>query len=192
MTKGVNRAIRFKKSFNERYIEKKGPCIFLSHISLDKNMVRAIGNYIIKAGIDIYLDENDMELQTATQLGDDRSITKFIQKGIEESTHILCLLSDNTIESWWVPYEVGYGDMGNLDIASMKLRELTMPVPSYLKIHNLIEGIEELNTFLSRIMTKYMASPKLFETNQLDSYRSYNMASLIEKSVHHPLVKYLR
>ena len=38
------------------------PCIFLSHQNDDKPAVKAIGEYIRDAGINIYLDADDAEL----------------------------------------------------------------------------------------------------------------------------------
>ena len=35
---------------------EKPPCIFLSHQSADKAAVTALGEYIMKAGINIYMD----------------------------------------------------------------------------------------------------------------------------------------
>ena len=113
MKKGINRALNnISKSLNEsvKFASKNKPCVFLSHRSLDKDMVEEIGKYIMKAGLDIYLDKYDEELQRADKGKNDKLITECIQKGISESTHIMCLLSPNTINSWWVPYEIGYAD----------------------------------------------------------------------------------
>jgi len=65
---GINRA-----RFENRHLAKASaflgnPCIFLSHISVDKSAVQAIATYITSRGdIDIYLDAMDDDLQEAAQ-----------------------------------------------------------------------------------------------------------------------------
>jgi hypothetical protein len=71
MSRGINVYEALRESFgtiNEsKAMEKQAasdkPCIFLSHKSDDKDAVREIGDYIRNQGINIYLDEDDLELQ---------------------------------------------------------------------------------------------------------------------------------
>lgn len=198
MEKGRNRAFdSIYKSLNEQknFASKSKPCIFLSHRSLDKDMVEEIGNYIINAGIDIYLDKYDEELQRADKINDDKRITECIQKGISKSTHLMCLLSKNTVDSWWVPYEIGYADnSGNINICSLKLKELPeKSIPSYIKINQCLSGIHSLNEYLKEIIKQYGdGSFKSFSRYQNEQYRSFQSASIIEESFSlHPLSKYL-
>lgn len=193
MSIGVNRARMEAKGYGNKYgfHSRSKPCIFLSHRSLDKDMVRKIGKYINKVGIDIYLDESDIGLQIATNNNDDRAITDCIQKGLKTSTHVLCLLSNETASSWWVPYEVGYGEMGDKEIASLKLKKLTYHVPSYLKIRELINNIEELNKYLIKISNAYGMRPIRFDSHNIYGYKLNENASIIAKSKSHPLVEYL-
>lgn len=112
---GVNRAqlIKSYNNFSESITassQRGRPCIFLSHISIDKNTAIKIGDYIREKGnIDIYLDIYDDRLKNAVALGDQLMITKYIEEGLEQSTHIMCLVSQSTVQSWWVPYELGFG-----------------------------------------------------------------------------------
>lgn len=197
MAQGINRALIVNKSFNQHYTTAslRKPCIFLSHRSLDKDMVREIGKYITKAGIDIYLDENDQELQNADAEGNDRKVTQCIQKGIEESTHVLCLLSPSTIsaESWWVPYEIGFGERGKKDICSLKLKPLNENlIPSYLKIRRWLKGIHDLNAYLQEINNKNNYVIKSFSKYNDSQYKLYNDSAILEESVSfHPLKDYL-
>ena len=68
---GINRAL-----YENRHLAKANkPCIFLSHISVDKSSATAIGTYITKHGdIDIYLDVDDSDLQNAVSRGDPANI----------------------------------------------------------------------------------------------------------------------
>src|SRR5262245_11471035 len=105
---GVNRAIS-----ESRHLSKDSttppPCIFISHIAVDKSAAVAIGSYITSRGdIDIYLDIHDADLQAAVSKNSAIAITRFIERGLAKSTHIICLVSQNTVGSWWVPYELGF------------------------------------------------------------------------------------
>lgn len=198
MKKGINRALNnISKSLNEsvKFASKNKPCVFLSHRSLDKDMVEEIGKYIMKAGLDIYLDKYDEELQRADKGKNDKLITECIQKGISESTHIMCLLSPNTINSWWVPYEIGYADKSvDIEICSLKLKELPdNSIPSYIKINKCLKGIPELNGYLIEILIRYNNTIiKSFSKYQDDQYEHFEEASIIQESyLYHPLSKYL-
>ena len=93
-------------------------------------------------GVNIYLDILDEPLQTATQIENDRLIVDSTKKGLECSTHLLCLISDKTQLSWWVTYEIGIADNNNLSIASLKLKTVN-DIPSFLKIHPAFYNIDE-------------------------------------------------
>ena len=79
----------YSSSSREYYNSLKKPVVFLSHKSEDKNYVEKIGKYIMSAGIDIYLDKYDPNLQCATYEGDAKKVTECIQNGIDNSDYIL-------------------------------------------------------------------------------------------------------
>jgi hypothetical protein len=144
---GINRAL-----YEQRHLAKAGnPCIFLSHISVDKSSATAIGEYIKKQGdIDIYLDLNDEDLQNAVTRDDPTGVTRFIEQGLSSSTHIMCLVSAATVGSWWVPYELGFAKNAGKHLSTLKLKgEITLP--AYLKISEIIPGTKTLNDFLTRV-----------------------------------------
>ena len=94
-------------------------CVFISHRSADKALAEELGDYINGAGLDVYLDKFDAELQQETQRKHAASVVWHIQKAISVSTHVLVLLSEATRESWWVPYEIGYAKRCGRKIASL-------------------------------------------------------------------------
>jgi hypothetical protein len=144
---GSNRAL-----YENRHLAKANKsCIFLSHISVDKSSAIAIGNYITKQGdIDIYLDLNDEELQRAVKGDDPTGITKFIEQGLSNSTHIMCLVSAATVGSWWVPYELGFAKNAGKYLSTLKLKG-AITLPPYLQISEIIPGTKTLNEFLTRV-----------------------------------------
>ena len=181
---GKNRASPLSKSFtleSASYLDSN-PCIFLSHISQDKSSVSAIGDYIMKNGdIDIYLDIFDNQLQEAVRNNDPHGLTEFIERGLQNSSHLMCLYSENTVNSWWVPYEIGYGKRSNAEVSSLKLKG-EANLPAYLKIGEVLLGTESLNRYLEKIRSKMHKS--------FDSTAS--LESLVEHSAsQHPLDNYL-
>jgi len=144
---GINRAL-----YEQRHLAKaSNPCIFLSHISVDKSSAIAIGDYIKKHGdIDIYLDLNDEDLQSAARSDDPSGVTRFIEQGLTFSTHIMCLVSAATVGSWWVPYELGFAKNAGKHLSTLKLKG-EIALPAYLQISEIILGTKTLNDFLTRV-----------------------------------------
>ncbi len=183
--KGINRAIQY--TFAERYEQPRRKCIFLSHRSVDKENVKRIGEYIIKAGLDIYLDLNDKLLQQAQSVADAQLMTQCIHNGIAQSDHILCVVSNNTFNesSWWVPYEIGYADKSNCPCSVMPLASVTS-VPEFMKIKPLISTIDELNSLIRR-----MARDSLFELKE-QARRITGDEEIVKSSPLHELTGILR
>ncbi|PED91592.1 hypothetical protein CON43_01180 [Bacillus cereus] len=156
-------------------------CIFLSHISEDKDSVVKIGDYIQDAGFNIYLDIYDENLNRAVKSGNPEEITKSIERGLEYSTHVMCIVSEKTVKSWWVPYEIGFGKRSKKPLSTLTLKN-TVTIPSYLEVTDLIRGTAGLNDYLSTI-------------SKQDYLLSKSVSSFIElnkntKSIH-PLDNYL-
>ena len=170
-------------------LRPSSPCIFLSHKSEDKTAVKKIGEYIQQNGIDIYLDAEDIKLQDAVKNRDHQTITKSIELGIKASTDIITIISEKTKESWWVPYEIGFGKANGKTVAAMKLKEIPS-MPSFLIIARSINGVKSLDAYLAEIIDNQ--NKKAFN---LDSYRLSivlkNNALPSTNSTNHPLANFL-
>lgn len=185
MSKGINIAENIQKSHSMYMASVRKPVVFLSHKSEDKEFVESIGEYFINAGIDIYLDKNDFKLQSAVSKNDPKRVTECIQEGISKSDYILCIASGNTVKSWWVPYEIGYGKKSNKEIATL-LRKDVQDIPDYLKIEEIIVNITGINNFIKRITSKnYIPLTEKYTWE-------YSSNDYINKSsTSHSLAKYL-
>ena len=164
---GINRALVENRNLAKANDSANRPCIFLSHISIDNAAAVAIGNYITKQGdLDIYLDLNDPGLLAAVASGDPIGITNFIEKGLSHSTHIMCLVSANTVRSWWVPFELGFGKKSGKDLSTFKLKG-QVELPAFLAISEIILGTKSFNEYLTRVrrgLAKGRAVDTLTET----------------------------
>ena len=70
-------------------------------------------------GLDVYLDIYDKSLQRADEDGNLEGIVASIQKGVSYASHLLCVISDKSKDSWWMPYEIGYAQANGVNTASI-------------------------------------------------------------------------
>lgn len=154
-------------------------CVFISHQKADASICRHIADYLINAGIDVYFDEYDKDLKDYYQNNNPKGVVNSIKKGIQQSSHMLCVISPNTLYSKWVPWEVGYGyDITQLSALTLKgIKEENLP--DYLKTVTLVRGTKTLNDYISMLAGEY--KERMFSSNRI-----------INDSIsHHPLDNYL-
>lgn len=96
--KGENRLILTEdKIFSRKSLDIK--CVFISHQKDDAFICRKIAEYLINAGIDVYFDEYDNNLKFYRQANNPKNLVDSIKKGINKSSHMLCVFSQNTLYS---------------------------------------------------------------------------------------------
>ena len=177
--KGINRA---KASYPDRVLFESASynkkCVFISHKSEDKYVAEYVGNLLKNAGVDIYLDSNDIGLQQATREQNASKIVSHIEKALTTSTNILVLITEKTKESWWVPYEIGYAKKGKKDIASLLLKNVN-DFPDYLEIEKKLRGLEDLKNYSQKLVT-------------VSSYYENASANIIDQQLERNLLNYIR
>ncbi|TKG89253.1 TIR domain-containing protein [Puteibacter caeruleilacunae] len=149
-------------AYNRRFIEESSilsrkrldiPCVFLSHQKKDAEYTRKIADFLIENEIDIYFDEYDIDLKNTNQNNNPDKMTKAILKGINSSSHMLVIVSPNTLYSNWVPFEIGFGfdktDLGILTLKGIAKGKL----PAYLKTAKRIRDRYDINSFV-RYLTR--------------------------------------
>ncbi len=72
--------------------------VFISHSSKDKGFVRFLKDCLLANSIETWLDEDQLDLG-------DSLVTK-LQDALDESTHLLIVLSPASIDSDWVQFEL--------------------------------------------------------------------------------------
>lgn len=123
------------------------PCVFISHKSEDKPMARAVAAILLDLGVNIYFDENDVDLQTAHARGDDATMVHCIERGLDHSTHLLGLITPRTFKSWWIPYEIGGATGRKRNCCHLVAKEVTQ-LPSYVKIAPIILDTDGLAAWI--------------------------------------------
>jgi hypothetical protein len=107
---------------------------------------------LLSVDIDVYFDEYDSDLRIARESGNPRQVTESIRKGIDVSTHMLCIISASTLYSKWVPFEVGYG-YDKTQLAVLIAKDIDKnEIPDYVKAAPIIlPDIDDLNILIAKI-----------------------------------------
>lgn len=96
--------------------------VFISHQLKDATAAKMVYDTLRYNGIEAYLDLLDSAL-----LKDGRQLTSHIVSKIGESTDVIAVVSDNTKESWWVPFEIGVATDKPRPIATFICKQVSLP-----------------------------------------------------------------
>ena len=100
-----------------RKIQSDKVCVFISHKKEDQDIAIELGKYLTEQlDVDIYLDLFDSELREAVSVENDAKIVASVINGLKLSQVLLCIITDKTRLSWWVPYEIGMADNAGVKI----------------------------------------------------------------------------
>jgi hypothetical protein len=94
---------------------------------------------------------------------------------------MLCVVSKNTVKSFWAPFEVGYG-YGKIPLAVLTLKGIPdESLPNYMRTTNVIRGTMSLNEFIGKLLGQEHetlahrgAIKKHFERHPLDNVLDWN------------------
>ena len=124
------------------------PRVFISHQKKDSDVAAKIAEYLLDAGIDVYFDQYDGSINRA----DSNSVINSIRTGIENSSHMLVIFSQNTFGSMWVPWEIGYAYNSPVSLYVLRLKGVTKEqLPEYLKVVKMVMSIYQLNDLISTV-----------------------------------------
>lgn len=146
-------------------------CIFISHQQKDKEAAKKIADYLLAAGIDVYFDEYDKDLKIQNQGKNPKGVTQAICNGINNSSHMLVVVSPNTLLSTWVPFEIGYG-FEKTDLAVLCLKGIPKGgLPEYIRTAKIIRDIHDLNVLIANTTGK--SKEILIETKMMSNYSNH-------------------
>lgn len=133
------------------FINQNVKCIFISYQNSDKFEAKKIADYLISAGINVYFDEYDGDLKKSNQTNHPNRVTESLCKGINNSSHMVVIVSPKTMKSHWVPFEIGYGyDKTELSVLTIK----GIPkgsLPDYLQSVYVIRSIWRINALIENL-----------------------------------------
>lgn len=173
---GINKAIEsqykifeIKRLLHDLEYTQNRTCIFISHKKEDIDKAREVADYIMECGVDIYFDENDEVLSNPGTSKDPIEVTNAINKALNRSTHMICVISNKTKESWWVPYEIGYvsskSSFTTRKIGILLINDINQ-LPDYLFLSTKIETVIDLDNFVKNASNT--------ETLLIEEVKTYN------------------
>ncbi len=171
------------------------PCVFVSHKHQDVELASTLGQILIRHGLDIWLDVDDPQVQALAAGGDDLALAEEIERGLIHCSHLLAVITPLTVESWWVPFEIGQARARGVALALLHangLREevplppgltLTLhgatPQPAYFEMGQQLHDIRALRGWLSSVSgTPVGLSAE--DTNALEAFMPRQRRSFIQ------------
>ncbi len=141
--------------------------VFISYRHTDRAHAMAINNRLTQANIKTYLDVLDAESQTT------EDITTVITRNITECTHLMAVVSEQTAQSWWVPFEIGEATISNRRICSYKIGPSALPL--YLDKWPKLSGENDINFFIDayreEVVSKRSIGLESFSESVRGTYR---------------------
>ncbi len=116
--------------------------VFISYQRADEWKATSIDRQLKQLGVPTYLDLTDPGVRGS------ENVTKAIVSALQKSTHLLALVSQSTVVSWWVPFEIGVATERQRRIATYRLDNTVLP--DYLKIWPYLSGDRQLHDFARR------------------------------------------
>ena len=114
------------------------PKVFISHQNKDSQIAKFIYRYLKRENIDSFLDAYD---PISGSYGS--PIENYIIDVMGNCSHFLTVLSRNTKESWWVPFEIGVATDKDIPIANYFHEEIE--IPEYLEKWPYLQNEIDLN-----------------------------------------------
>ena len=142
---------RLEKRIDElhRKLSVERPNVFVSHKSDDREQAEEVAIKIAKCGLTAYLDIWDPNVD-----GDGPELVDYINAVISCCNSLIAVISRNTVNSWWVPLEIGIAITRELHLGSFLVPtvrnttltsyEMKQYFPSYLWKWPVLTSITDL------------------------------------------------
>lgn len=170
---GLNRFyLETKYKRRSEFLSQGIKCVFISHQKKDRVQAKEIADYLIQVDIDVYFDEYDKELRLHHEENKPRLVTDSILEGINNSSHMLVLVSPNTIKSQWVPFEIGYG-YNKTQLSVMCLKGIPKGgLPAYIRTAKIVRDLYDLDSLIPDLSKSKVTLLK--EQRKFFSYGDYS------------------
>lgn len=149
MAQGIN---FFSNVMNEGYVHTPRKCVFISYQHADYAECKVIADYFMSKGINVFFDRKDIPVEHTPE-----ELVNIILKGVRSSTHMLCVVSSKTLNSLWVPWEIGcayaYQDVKSTPkLALLTLKGITnTQLPDYMRIVDRVRNYKDLFDYADRV-----------------------------------------
>ena len=132
--------------------------VFLSHSNKDKDCLKGVIAFLKTLGADVYIDLNDISLPQKPS----QETAKKLKEQIKKCSKVIVLVSENSKDSKWIPWEVGIADMNKTPqkialLPKTELESAVWPQQEYMGLYNPIVneyGIWYVKDTTTNIKTK--------------------------------------
>ena len=100
--------------------------VFISHKNTDSDLATKVAYRVRRNGLEVYLDKIDDAL-----VKDGPDLADHLLRQMSECQQLIAVVSSQTKDSWWVPWEIGVGSEKGFRMASYS--ESYVNLPSYLE-----------------------------------------------------------
>jgi len=114
--------------------------VLLSHSLEDKKETLRIAQHLTQSGVVNYVELFDPTVQTTD------GITAKLKDRIQQSTHLMIIVSNFTEKLWWVPFELGAGSEVDKRICSYQ--KSSSQVPEFIKKWPVLRNQRGLDAFI--------------------------------------------
>lgn len=153
--------------------------VFISHRTADDAKALALAQRLhTEHNIKCYLDHFDPQARTT------REITDLIVHRINTCTHLLALITNATVGSWWVPFEIGVARQADRRITSFNASSVALP--EFLTDWPVLRTETDLDLFAEAYHRDRTAKPIR------EKYASYSRAITTAEDFHSSLKNALR
>lgn len=144
------------------------PCVFISHRQADVKEAREAAQVARQFGFSVWLDVLDPVLMGRSGLPDSLSdeqhamvVAATIEIALLNSSHVLAIITPNTVGSQWVPYE--YGRVKARQVTSDQAACLissgaSVKLPEYLHLGATLNSRSALTTWLAEQAFQHLSS----------------------------------
>ena len=109
--------------------------------------------------------------------GDGKALTEHIKEKITKCTDVIVVLSENTKNSWWVPFEIGIATERNMRIANYLVSYIKLP--DYLEYWPRLKSSGDILKYVEtrkEVFVEYSRARNIYE-----SFSRYSDASEIDE-----------
>lgn len=136
--------------------------VFISHKQEDSSSALLIQKEFVANKVETYLDVLDSRIN-----GGGKTLTDHIKTELNSCTDIIVVMSENTKNSWWVPFEIGMSAQVDMPTASFLASNVLLP--SYLNYWPRLKNVSDVK--------KYVDVRRRVEQKMQSLYENFSVAS---------------
>lgn len=138
--------------------------VFISHKREDGALAKEISDELTRKSVPFYLDILD-----STIVENGKALTDHIKRELTGCTDILVVMTAKTLDSQWVPFEVGMS--AQIDMSTVTYLKDSVTLPSFLQYWPCLHKVSDIDLYIT---TRAYASRKMLDKYGQNSFSTRN------------------